>query len=133
MNRLLAVPVLAAGIYLVVLGIVSIIRPDHAKRFLAGHASSARAHFTELVLRLIVGGSLVVSGPQMKFPALFLAFGWVLVGTTVLLLAVPWRVHHRFAAWSVPMATRSMALFAVGALGGGAFVLLSLLLPRVGV
>lgn len=130
MTRLVAVPVLLAGFYLVGLGVAALARPELAKRFLASHASSARAHFLELALRLIVGTAFVFSSPQMRFSSFLLVFGWVLIGTTVALLFVPWRVHQRFAAWSVPMATRRMTLFAVGSLSGGAFVLVSLLAWR---
>jgi hypothetical protein len=125
---LAALPVAAAGLYLVGLGVVAIVSPDRARRFLARFASSARAHFTELMLRLIVGAALVLSAPLMRFSAIFIVFGWILIGTTIALFAVPWRLHYRFASWSVPMATRYMPLLAVGSLAAGVFLLVSLLL-----
>lgn len=127
MRLLAALPVYAAGLYLVGLGFVSMVSPNRAKRFLAAFASSARAHFTELMVRIVVGAALVLSSPLMRFSGIFLVFGWVLIGTTIALAAVPWRLHHRIATWSVPMATRHMPLFAVGALAAGAFLLVSLL------
>jgi hypothetical protein len=127
MSLLAALPVFAAGLYLVGLGVVSIVSPDRAKRFLAGFASSARAHFAELMIRLVVGASLVLSAPFMRFAGIFIVFGWILIGTTIALFAVPWRLHYRFATWSVPMATRHMPLLAVGSLAGGAFLLIALL------
>jgi hypothetical protein len=120
--------VLAAGIYLVVLGAISAVRPESAKRFLATFASSVQAHFLELFVRFVIGFALILSAPQMRFSALFVVFGWALVGTTIVLLAIPWRWHRRFARWSVPLATRSMTLFAIGPLAGGVLVLASLLL-----
>lgn len=130
MTRLVALPVLAAGIYFVGLGIAAIAWPERVRRFLASHASSASAHFTELCLRLIVGSALVLWAPRMQFSPAFLVFGWVLVGTTIALFLVPWRLHRRFAEWSVPMAARRPALLGVGALVGGVLLLLALLLPR---
>jgi hypothetical protein len=127
MSRLAVLPVLAAGLYLVGLGVVALLRPDLARRFLARHASSARAHYTELALRLLAGGGFVLSADQLMWPAPFQALGWVLIGTTLVLLAVPWRLHRRFAAWSVPLATRRMDLLAVGSLAGGAVVLYAVL------
>lgn len=122
---LLPVPVAAAGIYLVVLGGAALFRPAETKRFLAGFARSARAHFLELFIRLGVGVALVPAAPEMKFPGLVVLFGWVLVVTTLVLFAIPWRVHYRFAKWSVPLATRHMPLFAVGSLLGGLALLLA--------
>jgi hypothetical protein len=129
MIRALAfVAVLLAGVYLVGLGAAALVRPQRAKRFLSGFASSARVHFLELAARLVVGAALVLHAPQMRVPGLFVVFGWVLVVTTAGLAVVPWKWHQRFASWSVPQATRHMALFGLGSLAGGIFVLASVLL-----
>ncbi len=127
MDWLPSLGVLAAGIYLLTLGLSSIIRPDDTQRFLASFASSARAHFVELSARLVLGAAFIAAAPKLKFSTLFVVFGWVLVATTLVLLAVPWTWHHRFASWSVPIATRNMALFAIGPLAGGIVVLYALL------
>lgn len=127
MNGLSSTVVLAAGVYLVLLGAVSIVRPARARRFLASFASSARAHFIELSARLVVGAALIMSASRMRLSGMFVIFGWVLVGTTLVLLAVPWQRHRQFAAWSVPLATRHMFLWAVGPLVGGSVVLWALL------
>jgi len=127
-NVLVSVPVLLAGIYLVGLATVAIVSPERAKLFLASFASSAFVHFLELFVRLISGAALVLYAPQMKFSGFFAVFGWVIVVTTLGLFLVPWRWHHRFANWSVPLATRNMTLFAFGSLVGGLFVLLSFFL-----
>lgn len=127
MNLLAALPVYAAGLYLVGLGFVALVSPNRAKRFLAAFASSARAHVAELMVRMVVGAALVLSAPLVRFPGIFLVFGWALIGTTIALAAVPWRLHQKFATRSVPIATRYMPLVAVGALAAGAFLLVSLL------
>jgi hypothetical protein len=128
MDRLAQTLVLVAGIYLVVLGVGSVARPERARRFLASFANSVQAHFLELFVRFVIGFALILSAPQMRFPGLFVVSGWVLVGTTLVLLAIPWRWHRRFARWSVPLATRSMPLFAIGPFAAGVLVLASLLL-----
>lgn len=122
--------VVLAGAYLIGLGVAALFRPEFAKRFLAGHASSATAHFTELGVRIAIGAGFVLSAGQMQFSSAFRVFGWLLIGTSVVLLVVPWRLHHRFAAWSVPMATKRLPLLGVGALLGGGMLLYSLLVRR---
>jgi uncharacterized protein YjeT (DUF2065 family) len=125
---LVAVPVLLAGLYLVALAAVALVSPHTAKRFLSGFAGSAPAHFLEMFVRLVVGAALVLYAPHMKFSGLFAVIGWVIVVTTIGLLAMPWRWHRRFATWSVPHATRNMRLFALGSLAVGVFVVLSVVL-----
>lgn len=69
-NLLLAIPVLLTGIYLIVLAATSIAAPERAKSFLGGFAVSAFAHFLEMGIRLVVGVSLILYAPQMKFSVL---------------------------------------------------------------
>lgn len=122
------VPVLLAGLYLVGLGAAALVSPQRARSFLSGFAQSAFVHYLELSVRLVVGAALVFYAPQMKSASLFAAFGWIVVLTTLGLFVVPWKWHRRFAAWSVPQATRNMSIFALGSLAAGIFVLVSLLL-----
>jgi hypothetical protein len=125
---LAAAAVLAGGVYLLGLGVASIIVPQYTKRFLGGFASSAGRHFGELFVRFTFGAAFIVTAPQMRLSSVFTVFGWLLIGTTAVLVVTPWTCHHRFASWSVPLATRRMALFALGPLAGGALVICSLLL-----
>jgi len=39
------------------------------------------------------------------------------------LLLTPWRWHHRFGEWAVPLAIRYVKLLALGAFALGAFIL----------
>jgi hypothetical protein len=125
------VVVLSAAVYLMLLGAGALLRPARAKRFLASFASSASMHFVELALRLVVGSALVITAPRMGFGSVFSVFGWVLVWTTLALAAVPWRLHHRFARWSVPKATQYMPLLGISSLLAGLLLLAALVLPHV--
>lgn len=66
MNLFAEVLVLAAGTYLVALGVVAFVRPDTVKRFLAAFATSARAHYVELAVRMTIGLALVQAAPRMR-------------------------------------------------------------------
>jgi len=120
--------VFAVGSYLLALGIFALVRPETAKRFLGGHATTRCVHFTELALRMLAGTALVLSAPRMAASSAFLAFGWILIGTSLILAIVPWRLHQRFAAWSVPQATQHMPLIGIGSVGGGLAVIVALFL-----
>jgi len=47
------------------------------------------------------------------------------------LAVIPWRVHQRFAAWSVPQATQYLPLIALASIAGGLALLAALWLPGV--
>lgn len=119
---------LTAALYLIALGGGALVRPERTRYFLEGFAGSARIHFTELVLRVVTGGALVLSAPRLAFSQALTIFGWVLIGSSLALALVPWRLHRRFAAWSVPQATQYMPLIGVTSIAGGLFLLAAILL-----
>lgn len=125
----LAIVVLAA-LYLLALGVASLVVPSRARSFLLGFASTKPVHFAELVLRLVVGAALVSYAPRMSLPGVFNLVGWVLLVTTACLLLLPWRWHRRFAEHAVPQATRHIELLGAGSLGFGAMILAAVM--RVG-
>ena len=90
---------------------------------LLGFAGSPRAHYTELLIRSVVGGSFVVYAPRMLLPTTFRLFGWVLLVTTGVLLLLPWRWHHRFAQLVVPQAIRYITLIGWCSLALGVLIL----------
>ena len=122
-----ATAIVLAGLYLLALGVVSLVVPARANRFLLGFASSKSVHFTELLLRCLVGAALIIYAPRMSFSGAFSLFGWVLLVTTVCLAFVPWRWHHRFAQQAVPHTTRHIALLGVASLAIGGLILAAVL------
>ena len=119
--------VIASGLWLIGLATAVVVVPARASTFLAGFASSARAHYTEQLLRLIAGAAMVVFAPEMRFTRLFDAFGWLLILTAAVLLLMPWRWHRRFGEWAIPLAIRHPKLLALGAFVLGAFIVFSAL------
>ena len=115
--------VVVSALWLVGLAVAIFVAPSRAERFLTGFASSARAHYTEQVLRLIAGGAMIVFSPEMRFPEPFLIFGWLLTVTSACLLLVPWKWHQRFGEWAIPLAVRYMKLYGVGAFALGGLII----------
>ena len=116
------VVIVAAGLYLVALGISCFFQPGSAAKFLLGHASSAFLHYLELTLRLILGTALVQKAPALLYSQVFSLFGWVLIVTTAVLLLVPWRWHRQFALQAVPHALRYIKLLGASSLVLGALL-----------
>jgi hypothetical protein len=115
--------VFLSGLYLVALGLLSLLRPSQASGFLLGFATSARTHYLELVLRMLAGFAFVIEFSTQAFELPFHVFGWLLVGTTACLFLVPWQWHRRFAQWAVPQAIRYLGLVAFVSLALGATIL----------
>lgn len=125
MTLLARLVVLASGLWLIVLAALIVVVPARAAKFLAGFANSARAHYTEQGLRLIVGTAIIVFAPEMRFADVFRVFGWILVLTAIGLVLMPWRWHRRFAQWAIPLAVRRIKLLACGALVLGVLIFYS--------
>ncbi len=114
--------IVAAGLYLIALGISCFFRPSSAAKFLLGHASSGLLHYLELSLRVIVGASFVRKAPSLPYSDVFNLFGWVLIITTAVLFLVPWQWHRKFTLKAVPQALRHIKLLGISSIALGALL-----------
>ena len=108
--------VAACGVYLCGFGLLALVAPTRAGRFLLAFAQSPPAHYFELALRLLAGAGFIAGAPLLPGAVAWRAFGWALVLTTLALALLPWRWHQRFAARVVPQALahlRSMGVVSV--------------------
>lgn len=112
-----------AGLFLTGLGLTGFIAPATVSRFLLAFASSAATHFLELAIRVLVGCAFILHSPAARFPDAMLVFGWMLIGTTVVLAIVPWRWHRAFAEKKVPQALQHLRWVAAASLSFGLVVL----------
>ncbi|MBI1834655.1 MAG: hypothetical protein HYR92_02585 [Burkholderiales bacterium] len=101
---------LLTAVYFVLLGVLSLLKPTIARRFLLGFARDARTHYLELGLRLMVGVALIVAAPTMQYSAIFHSFGWIILLSTAVLVLLPWRWHQKFAQRFVPLALPYLSL-----------------------
>lgn len=113
------------GAYLAALGFSALAVPAKAARFLLGFASTRLLHLLELLARVAVGAAFVGASSRLSPPAPFLLLGWVLLGTSVLLLLIPWQWHRRFASTAVPMANRYISIIGIASLVAGALILVA--------
>ncbi len=122
MRVLSAIVVVAFGAFLIGLALLIAVNRQLAERFLRSFASSARTHYAEQSLRLIVGGAMATLAPSMWYPYVFMLLGWMLAITAAALLLLPWRWHHEFGKRTMPLVIGHLRLFAVGAFALGMFV-----------
>jgi hypothetical protein len=123
MSVVAEIVVVAFGLFLLGLTVVTFARPAITERFFEPFARSARAHYTEQAIRLLVGAALVVASPAMWQATLFWFIGWAIVISSVALILAPWRWHHRFGERVRPVLIPRIKLFAVGLFAFGALLL----------
>ena len=123
MSVVATVVIVAFGLALLVFTSVSFAKPANAERFLTAFASSARTHYIEQLVRLLIGASLVVLSPTMWQPKMFWLLGWAIVVSSAALLCVPWQWHHRLGKRLLPLLVRHLKLYAVGSFALGALLL----------
>jgi hypothetical protein len=113
----------AFGFFLVGLTVVVFAKPAVAKRFFMSFATSARAHYTEQIVRLLIGASLIIRSCAMWQPKVFWLLGWGIVVSSLVLILTPWQWHDRFGEEVRPVLIRHMKLFAVGLLAFGVLLI----------
>jgi len=132
MSIVAAVVVLVFGLSLIGFSGVAFATPAVAERFLTAFASSARTHYVEQVVRLLIGAALVVRSPTMWQPNMFWLVGWAIVVSSSVLLCVPWQWHHRLGERMLPLLIRHLRLYAAGSFIFGAVLLYGIRAGRGG-
>lgn len=104
-----------ASAYLLGLGLVAVVKPALAHRFLAAFAQTRRANWIEAVVRGACGLALVAVAPLLPMPELAVGAGIFLFLTAALMPILP-DLHRRIAARSVAAIAPYMRLVGVGAI-----------------
>jgi hypothetical protein len=111
--------------YLLVVGLMALLRPALAGRFLDGFAASQRANAAEAALRLVAGLGLMGASPAMKFSMAFFWFGALLAATALPMMFLH-GLHRRYAGWAIPFAKRILGMYGVMALALSGVIVWSL-------
>jgi hypothetical protein len=119
LNAIAGAILVAFGFFLIGIAVVVFARPAVAERFFGAFASSARTHYTEQAVRLLVGALLIIRSADMWQPKVFWFVGWAIALSSLALILTPWQWHHRFGEKVRPMLIRRMKLYAVGLLAFG--------------
>lgn len=119
MQSLALIVLIAAGGWLVAVGLMMALRPERALHVLSLTAISHRVNLSEQIPRLLAGAAMVVRADVSKLPELFTLAGWFIAGTSVLLMLIPLAWHNGYAVWWArripPTAVRLIAPFSVSA------------------
>lgn len=127
MNWIFSLIILLTGHFLIGFCFVSFIKPAATQHFLRQFASSAKAHYSEQLIRIIIGISLILNASQMQLMHFHLVLGWLIVITSLGLLGIPWRWHKKFADKVIPWVIRLLPVYAIGCLLLGSIMIYGVL------
>lgn len=109
------VVLVAAGCWLIAVGVLMAFRPIRALHILSLTASSHRVNLSEQIPRLIAGAAMVVRADASKVPQLFEIAGLFIALSSGVLLVIPLSWHSGYAKWWAaripPLAVRALAPF----------------------
>lgn len=105
--------IVVGGVWLIGIALLMAARPNYCLQILGTmgarlEAANWRLHFTEQGLRLIAGAALILRSPFSKIPLLLWVFGWMIVVSSIIIMASPVRWHGAFATWWSRKLTPSM-------------------------
>lgn len=119
------------GLYLIGLLIITMLNKEVAVGYFSSFASSARAHYLEQLLRLIVGISMLLFSKSMVYAQFFEMFAWIIVLSTIVLILIPWTWHNKLGKWAIPLTIRNLRFYAVSASILGVFILYCVIKPML--
>ena len=96
--------IIAGGAWLIGIALLMAALPSYCLRLLGMmgdrlEAADWRLHFTEQGFRLVAGAALIIRSPSSKMPLLLFVFGWMIVVSSLIIIASPVRWHGAFATW----------------------------------
>ncbi|MBD3653547.1 hypothetical protein [Kangiella sp.] len=119
--------ILVVALFLIGFAFIAFIKPAPAKHLLRQFASSSQAHYSEQLIRITFGLSLILYSPQMFYSEVFFYFGWLLVVTSMGLLCTPWWWHKKVADKVIPWVIRLLRVYAIGCLMLGSILVYGVL------
>jgi hypothetical protein len=87
------------SLWLIVAGVVMALRPAYALTVVAKAGSTVGLQWLEHTLRFLAGVVLVLVAPESRAPQALLVIGGFIAATSILILMLPRRWHHAYAAW----------------------------------
>lgn len=85
------------GVFLVLAGVLMLFKPANARQLLQKAGSTNLINYAEITLRMIPAAGLIGYAAFSKYPLTLQIFGWFMLLTSLVLYAVPRRLHHQFS------------------------------------
>ena len=72
-------------------------RPKKSRATLRLAGSTNFINYAEITIRIIPAAAMVISSEVSKFPEFFQLLGWFMIITSLVLYAIPRKLHHAYA------------------------------------
>lgn len=89
--------IIVFGTFIIFIGFVMLLNPNKARNTLRKAGSTNWINYAEITIRLIPALALILYSDLSKFPESFKIFGWIMLITSLILYAIPRKIHHRFS------------------------------------
>ena len=89
--------VFAFGLFLIFSGFLMFLNPERARAIIGKAGSTIVINYGELIVRLLLGISFVISAKTNAYELYFRIFGYFLIISAVILMLTPMKTHHKFS------------------------------------
>ena len=89
--------VFAFGMFLIFSGFLMFLNPERARAIIGKAGSTIVINYGELIVRLLLGISFVISAKTNAYELYFRIFGYFLIISAVILMLTPMKTHHKFS------------------------------------
>lgn len=89
--------VFAFGLFLIYSGFLMFFNPERARAIIGKAGSTIVINYGELIIRLLLGISFVISAKSNAYELYFRVFGYFLIISAVILMLTPIKTHHKFS------------------------------------
>lgn len=110
--------IICFGLFLIYSGFLMFINPEKVMAIIGKAGSTILINYGELIIRLLLGISFVISAEANVYQEYFTIFGYFLIISALILMLIPMKTHHKFSTKAAetlkPIYLRICAPFSIG-------------------
>ncbi len=110
--------IICFGLFLIYSGFLMFFNPEKARTVIGKAGSTFAINYGELIIRLLLGISFVITSKTNTYEQYFTIFGYFLIISAVILMLIPMKTHHKFSTKAAetlkPIYLRICAPFSIG-------------------
>jgi uncharacterized protein YjeT (DUF2065 family) len=85
------------GLFLIYSGFLMFLNPEKARAIIGKAGSTFLINYGELIIRLLLGISFVISAEANAYEKYLTTFGYFLIISALILMLTPMKTHHKFS------------------------------------
>jgi uncharacterized protein YjeT (DUF2065 family) len=89
--------IICFGLFLIYSGFLMFLNPEKVRTIVGKAGSTILINYGELIIRLVLGISFVITSKTNTYEQYFTIFGYFLIISAVILMLTPMKTHHKFS------------------------------------